>query len=319
VDRFNHFQCPVAESSQLSLREESTENVPIFGILDVPRSICVEIRNDAQKYLGQVGWVTSGPTGSCWWLCYNQKKQKSPITVKASNDGKSIVCEEKLCLSFKLYKFCCHTIAVAVKIHCFDQYVKCLNQRQSKVVSKVVMANKDKDAGRKRTKNTQIRKGPANKKAPTVTEYIDPVDKGASHTTQSTMQTIISPSSQPVASHMLDPQPGSYVLTLLGLCHANVSTCYGCNGKFRVPCPPLPPLDLVVVSKTKRIYYDNTSRQFLMSPTFSKVYFHFNQACIASKDSLFSPFSILVPEDLKPFLLYEHVKIIASCGIFAFT
>ena len=52
----------------------------------------------------------------------------------------------------------------------------------------------------------------------------------------------------------IDPLPNSYVLTPLKYCHRNVAKCYGCGGEFYINGYPQEPQDLVIVSKTKRMF-----------------------------------------------------------------
>lgn len=226
-------------------------------------------------------------------------------------------------------------MAVALKCGMFESFIKSLNNKNMKVLSNVVLNGKPKDAGKKR-KATQIRKGPANKKAPKINLLVEPQSIGGmapsapstppSVPVQPTVpQYISSPMYLPqfppyvnLQPKTPDPQPGQYHLTLLKFCHANTSTCYGCIGKFNqenVP-PLLPPNDMVIVSKARRTYFDSASKVCVIAPNFSRVYFHFNECCIRLKDALFTPMSVFVPEDLKPFLTIDHVNMIRSSGIF---
>ena len=134
--------------------------------------------------------------------------------------------------------------------------------------------------------------------------------------TSSTVTTDSNPQSVGNIQHLVnipprtpDPQPGQYHVTLLNFCHPNTSTCYGCSGKFRDRAQLLLPLnDMAVVPKTRRIYYDNMSRKYTTSTDFSRIYFHFNEGCIRRGDSNFTPQSVFVPEDLKPFLAIDHIN-----------
>ena len=38
--------------------------VPVFGIHDIPKSICDKIRKDADKFLSNQGWIVDGPVDS---------------------------------------------------------------------------------------------------------------------------------------------------------------------------------------------------------------------------------------------------------------
>lgn len=56
--------------------------VPTFSILNVPSSICEELRTEAQNLLKGNESVREGPKGSKLWYCSNYKKTSSPFPVK---------------------------------------------------------------------------------------------------------------------------------------------------------------------------------------------------------------------------------------------
>lgn len=308
----------------------------MLGILNVPFSICEELRQAAENLLDKnKSSVTQGPEGSKLWFCTNSKKPCSPFAVKVSSQ--SITCDEKICIGYKMYSFCLHTVAVAVKCGTLDSYLKSLNSRNMKILTNATLKDKPKDAGKKR-KSTQIRKGPANKKPSKINILVEP--QNAENQTPVTSASFLQPSAPPPTHFAMphyppnlvqpptvtrnvpnlpnqrpmtaDPQPGQYFLTLLKFCHPNTSTCYGCGIKF---CDQTLPNDMIIVSKTRRSYYDNSSNKFLISPNFSRVYFHFNENCIRRTNALFSPFSIVVPDDLTPFLSMDQINILRSSGI----
>jgi len=253
----------------------------------------------------------------------NPKNEKTPVAVKVNStkNGKTIVCDEKMCISFKMYQFCSHTVAVAVKTDFLAELIKLLNKKCSNVLTKAVLGNKEKSAGKKRTKATQNRKGPPNKKPTKIAQLIDGPNNAVP------LQPLVEPKPpnqfqfQPTlpqypaiqTSYPAGPMPGTYTLTLLRFCHANVSTCYGCSGKLRVNSAS--PNDLIVVSKTQRIYFDKMIQQQLVSPAMSNVYFHFNRDCILRHDQLFSPYSINIPETLKPYFSEVHVALLTQCSL----
>ena len=112
-----------------------------------------------------------------------------------------------------------------------------------------------------------------------------------------------------------NPPPNSYVIAILKYCHKNVSVCYGCSGRFRENGYPVPPNDMIVVSKTQRHYTDPKTHQKAISTDFSNVYYHFHQACLCRHNALFTPQLLILPPDIKPFLLPEHILYLQSCGI----
>ena len=91
----------------------------------------------------------------------------------------------------------------------------------------------------------------------------------------------------PLAQTVPDPvslprpcaNPGSYILTLLRFCHANVSVCYGCQQPLRVngQTPP-PPFDLLIImTQMRREYCNNGQKMSRMGNT----YFRANMHCMS--------------------------------------
>ena len=72
--------------------------------------------------------------------------------------------------------------------------------------------------------------------------------------------------------------PNGYIVTLLKFVHRNVSTCYSCGGKFHHQGYPDAPGDLIIVSKTKRVFVNPVTHERTQSNEFSNVYFRFNFA-----------------------------------------
>ena len=70
-----------------------------------------------------------------------------------------------------------------------------------------------------------------------------------------------------------NPQPNGYIVTLLKFIHSNVSTCYSCNGKFYHQGYPDALGDLIVLSKTKRVFVNPTTHERTQSNEFSKFIF----------------------------------------------
>ena len=77
-------------------------------------------------------------------------------------------------------------------------------------------------------------------------------------------------------SKQSNPPPNSYIVTLLKFIHRNVSACCSCGGKFYNQGYPDAPRDLIVVSKSRRVFINPVSHERTQSNEFSKVYFHFN-------------------------------------------
>ena len=95
--------------------------------------------------------------------------------------------------------------------------------------------------------------------------------------------------------------PNHCVLGMLQFCHKQVSVCYGCGCKFYIDGYTEPPSDLVIVSSMLRSYIDS-NHQKVVSPQFSKVYYHFNYSCITVHNQFFAPPLIIIPKDLNLYL-----------------
>ena len=113
----------------------------------------------------------------------------------------------------------------------------------------------------------------------------------------------------------LNPPLNSCVITILKYCHKNVSVCYGCLGRFRENGYPIPPNDMIVVSKTQRHYTDPKTHRKAISTDFSNVCYQFHQACLCRRNVLFTPQLSMLPPGIKPFLLPEHILYLQSCDI----
>ena len=112
-----------------------------------------------------------------------------------------------------------------------------------------------------------------------------------------------------------EPTPVFVCHCILKYCHKNVSICCGCSGRFRENGYPVPPNDMIVVSKTQRHYTDPKTHQEAISTEFSNVYCHFHQACLCRHNALFKSQLLILPPDIKPFLLPEHILYLQSCAI----
>ena len=100
--------------------------------------------------------------------------------------------------------------------------------------------------------------------------------------------------------------PNSYIIAILKYCHKNVSRENGY---------PVPPNDMIVVSKTQRHYMNPQIHQQTISTDFIKVYYHFYQACLFRHNTLFTPQLSILPPDMKLFLLRENIFYSQSCAV----
>ena len=78
----------------------------------------------------------------------------------------------------------------------------------------MVKIGKEKTAGKKKSKSTQKRKDPVNQKQVEVKRVVLPCDDMIAK------------------SELSEPAPNQYILSMLKICHRNVSKCYDCAGAF---------------------------------------------------------------------------------------
>ena len=146
---------------------------------------------------------------------------------------------------------------------------------------------------------TSKRKGLANSKNEKVIKLVDPDNENISFS-NSNVGLVISDIATPKPSY-----PNQYVLGILQFCHKQVSVCYGCGCKFYIDGYPEPPSDLVIVSSMRRSYIDS-NHQRVVSPQFSKVYYHFSYSYLTINNHFFAPPLIIIPENLKLYLSPVH-------------
>ena len=281
-----------------SVNMSNSWSIPPLGFCNIPTSICDEIRSEATLLLCQKGAIVPGPAGSSIHQISNEQKPNDPFIVSADIAKKLVSCCHR-CIRFKSFGVCAHVVAVSFRLEILDAIVAKINRKSANdIVKNAVNVNKKKDAGQKLNQATQKRKGPPNVKRAKIISLVDKM---------------------PINIHEMpnlpDPLPGTYFIYILKYCHKNVAVCYGCSGSFYLNGYPAVPADMVVVSKACRTYVDSSTHQKVISDKPSNVYYHFNYGCIALKDSLFSPQSMQVPDDLKPHLQAEHVATLLSCNI----
>ena len=115
-----------------------------------------------------------------------------------------------------------------------------------------------KSAGWKKTKSRQKRKGPANQTHIEVKRVVVPCHEHYDMIAKPTLP---------------EPAPNQYILSMLKICHRNVSKCYGCGGAFYEKGYPQEPNDLVVVTKLSRQFVDRRRRFQQRHQSFQKFTF----------------------------------------------
>ena len=133
-----------------------------FSITNVPQSICNELRESALNILKEQGNIVYGPIGSNIIFISNKKKPFFKVLYDVANS--KVECQTDSCFRYKSFKFCSHTVAVAVHLKIFETYISKVKRSSTKdFVDNVVDISRNPNAGQKKTKSTQKRKGKANK------------------------------------------------------------------------------------------------------------------------------------------------------------
>ena len=133
------------------------------------------------------------------------------------------------------------------------------------------------------------------------------------HLVTATLGLVISDIATPKPSYP-NSLPNQYVLGILQFSHKQVSVCYECGCKFHTDGYPEPLSGLAIVSSIRQSYIDS-NHQRVVSPQFSKVYYHFNYSCITVHSQFFAPPLIIIPEDLKLYLSPVHKDVLIASQI----
>ena len=249
----------------------------------------------AIKCISRAGGLVDGPVGSSLFYIANKKKPSQPYPVLCNVSKCNFVCYSDKSDQFKAFKiYILNASAYYLKVR--RRYIELVNRRScsKNLLSNIVNLSREKNAGKKKkTKSTQTRRGPANVIPCKITKPVN-----ATH--------------QPPTPVLPDPPSSRYIATLLKFVHQNVSSCYGYNGKFyEHGCPSLPN-NLVVVSKTQRVFYNQITKERTRCNEM-KIIFQL-YLCAFTRPVLCTQL-INVESDVKPWLEEKHVAFLPSCGI----
>ena len=111
-------------------------------------------------------------------------------------------------------------------------------------------------------------------------------------------------------------QEGAYQLGLLQFCSPLVKKCYGCGQMLKIrsgngsslSIPP-PPNDLVIITATRRQYWQNGVQK---RDQLTNVYFHCIANCVKLMQLAFISFLVVIPSGLHPHLQASHRQHIAK-------
>ena len=259
--------------------------------------------------------------------------------------GKRVTCTSQACFRGVAFNVCSHAIAIAFKEKILCEFIEQFNKKKTPdQIKRLADAGKEAKAGQKKTRATQKRKGPPNSQQIKVRMHV--ASRDATQEANQACTTVATAAAAATAavpnsdgSEMVGNNPGpssdagnvvgnmaaapglpqptanGYMLSLLRFCHRNVAKCYQCGGKFYENGYPRPPLDMVIVTKTQRWYIHPTTKARVQSNELTNVYFHFNFACISAFNQMFTPPIIVVPMQIRPFLLPEHRNVLQGLNI----
>ena len=286
----------------------------VYQCLQFAISLCLFVkRYESMLLLNSKECIIAGPLGSDIFLVKNFKKPKEPHQVQYEQKKQSLRCQASTCPRYKSFSVCSHTLAIAFKLSIFASYIKKAERRNSNhALTNAFNFGKQKDAGKKKYQSTSKRKGPANSKNEKVMKLVDRDNENRSFSNNN-VGLVISDIATPKSSYP-NLLPNRYVLGILKFCHKQVSVYYGFGCKFYLDGYPEPSSDLVIVSSMRRSYIDS-NHQRVVSPRFSKVYYHFNYNCITVHNHFFAPPLIIIPEDLKLYLSPVHKEVLIASQI----
>ena len=294
VNKINNFVIPKTKAENEQCTSTASFVSAQLKLTGIPQSITDEIYNEA-KGIVENGSVLKG-FGNLFYV-QNRADQNKPFQIIISDNGNGS-CKGATCPRFISFKVCQHILAVTIEQQILNKFISVYNSKENVQLINTVNIGKEKSAGRKKTKSTQKRKGPANQKQVEVKRVVLPCDD------------------MTAKSALSEPAPNQYILSILKICHRNVSKCYGCGGAFYEKGYPQEPNDLAVVTKLRRQFVDPKTKVPTTSSKFSKVYFHFNGTCIRRYNSCFVPQLVEVAENLKSLFSDMHKIFLHALGIY---
>ena len=103
-----------------------------------------------------------------------------PVEYDTRVNGQVVICLSKSCVSYKSFKVCCHTVAIANKLNVLSTL---MSKRNANLTTEQALMNsarvsRDKNCGKKKTKATQKRKGPSSNKPQKIAKLLLFPDRG---------------------------------------------------------------------------------------------------------------------------------------------
>ena len=147
------------EKSPVTVNEASSDNLKVISLTFLPASISKEMVKAAGDLVEGSNLVMKG-FGDTYYVD-NPKNKNMPFQVVADLRKETFACKSQSCYRFKSFGVCQHTLEIASKTH--EPYLAKINKKGSVKVNCLADVGKEKNAGKKRSKATERRKGPSNK------------------------------------------------------------------------------------------------------------------------------------------------------------
>ena len=311
VENFNNFVIPNEEKvPTLLCKRKDAENKQVdlssVKLTNVPESITSDMCREAEELIKTNGILKGfGST----YLVKNEKKPNDAFVVTLDGKKNNLSCVKEKCFRYKSYQVCSHMLGVASLLNLLETVVQGCNKKKQKKISALVDFNKDKTVGKKPTKATQRRKSAAHKPKTPLTKLVE----------SDTFLTNQNKRNQSIEEHVKivtpDPEPRTFHLFLLKICHGNVKTCYGCGKRFSESGQPEEPNDLVVITKIKRKFVHKATKEVTRSTEMAKVYCHFSGDCLKFDDQIFKVEDLEISDEVARLLSSCHKAALNAAGV----
>ena len=293
--KLNRLEIPVNRGSTNSCDDNSTSAVavPHIYLIDfVPKIITEEIHREASKLLNKKGRIAVGSDGSNICYCHNKKNIRLPVAVGYDTrvNDQVVTCHSKSCVRYRSFNICCHTVAMANKFNVLSTPISKLNAKWTTEQALMNSANisRGKNCGKKKTKATQKRKEPCSNKPQKIAKLLPFPDRGELELSQppSTSRRHANTASAKLdlqqffncPNTFLQLPPSKNPVIDSSTRARDLKDSFQFARKTSQFGYPIPPNDMIVVSKTHRHYTDPKTHQKAISTDFSNVYYHFHQA-----------------------------------------
>ena len=135
--KLNSFEIPVnrSSSSRNSCDDKLASAIvaPPRYLNFVPETITEEIHREASKLLNKKGRIAVCPDGSNIYYCHNKKSIRMPVPIEYDTrvNRQVVPCLSQLCVQYKSFNICRHTVAFATKLSVLSTLISKLNAKST--------------------------------------------------------------------------------------------------------------------------------------------------------------------------------------------